>query len=328
MNGDIKFVLERYRSGGRNRFDCPKCGQKKCFTRYVDVVSNEYVADECGKCNHESSCGYHYPPRMYFKDHPDVTQSGGISNSNNVSYMQSDSVNFSKLYAEDIAQTIFFDTKWVEEPTKRKSSFRSWFESLSYDNSRIQEVLAEYFVGGTTSYVIKNGINYGPATIFWMIDEKGRAHDAKMIAYKTDGHRVQNWGDSMRSMCERRKIGPQLKQTEKVLFGLHLLPKYTDKTVCIVESEKSALVCSLKYPEFLWLATGGCGNLQPSKLRPLMDRKIIVFPDSGELEKWRIRMHESGHKRYTIVEFLEQYESNTDIADIILGEAKLKDNNK
>lgn len=45
---DIRYVLERYRSGGANRYVCPQCGRKKCFTRYVDLESGGYVADECG----------------------------------------------------------------------------------------------------------------------------------------------------------------------------------------------------------------------------------------------------------------------------------------
>lgn len=67
-----RFVLERYRSGGSNRYVCPQCGRKKCFTRYVDLETGKYVADECGKCDHTASCGYHYPPRQYFHDHPEL----------------------------------------------------------------------------------------------------------------------------------------------------------------------------------------------------------------------------------------------------------------
>lgn len=68
-----RFILERYRSGGSNRYVCPQCGRKKCFTRYVDLETGKYVADECGKCDHTASCGYHYPPRQYFHDHPELS---------------------------------------------------------------------------------------------------------------------------------------------------------------------------------------------------------------------------------------------------------------
>ena len=48
MKNDIRFVLERYHAGGATRYVCPQCGRKKCFTRYVDLETGEYVADDCG----------------------------------------------------------------------------------------------------------------------------------------------------------------------------------------------------------------------------------------------------------------------------------------
>lgn len=190
--------------------------------------------------------------------------------------------------------------------------------TLPYDDEVKRKVLQEYYVGATEKDIIAQGQNHGKAAVFWMIDEQQRVHDAKLIAYHTDGHRVQGWGNSMRSICEKQKRGPQLDQTEKVLFGLHLLDRYPEKTVYIVESEKSALICACQYPQHLWLATGGCGNLQTSKLKPLLNRKIVVCPDSGEYRKWCKRMKESGHRRYNVLDTFEAYEPNTDIADVIL----------
>ena len=46
MKNDIRFVLERYHAGGANRYVCPQCGRKKCFTRYVDLETGEYVAED------------------------------------------------------------------------------------------------------------------------------------------------------------------------------------------------------------------------------------------------------------------------------------------
>lgn len=323
---DIRYMLERYRPGGGNRYTCPFCGQKKCFARYINVDTGEYVDKTCGKCDHENSCSVvHYPPRDFFRDHPWMKEEARweqkeINGSRTVLGMRTSRVS---LEPKEFVQTEFFDFAWAEEARTRKSTFRTWFESLPFDKELIQIVLGEYFVGATQKGISVDGKNYGPAVVFWLIDEQMRVHDAKMMAYKEDGHRVQGWANSIRSICEKTKIGPQLWETEKVLFGLHLLNYYPQKTVCIVESEKTALVCACHYPEYLWLATGGCGNLKASKLRPLMNRNLIVFPDSGEYHKWKERMAESGHKHYHVIDFIEQYEPNTDIADIILGEAKM-----
>lgn len=330
---DIKFILERYRPGGGNRYTCPFCGRKKCFARYINVQNGEYVDETCGKCDHENSCPVvHYPPREFFRDHPECSRQNTWEPNmvNGQKMVLCDAKKPASYFPVAVAQTEFFDIHWLEVAAERKSTFRTWFESLPFDRELIQQVLADYYVGATQNDTIVNGLNYGPAAIFWMIDEKQRVHDAKLIAYTCDGHRVEGWGNSMRSICEKAKVGPQLEQTEKVLFGLHLITRYPEKTICIVESEKTALVCALRYPEYIWLATGGCSNLQSSKLLPVMDRPLVIFPDSGEYQKWTKRTENSGHKQYTVVKMLEDYEPNTDIADVILGIAKrtktIKDN--
>lgn len=325
---EINFILERYRPGGGNRYTCPFCGRKKCFARYIDVRTGEYVDETCGKCDHENSCSVvHYPPREFFKDHPerDKQNTWEPYEVNGKKSVLSNAKQPAPFLPAAIEQTEFFDIRWAEMSAKRTSTFRTWFESLPFDSDLIQQVLADYYVGATQKDTVTAGINYGPAAVFWMIDEQLRVHDAKLIAYTSDGHRVQGWGNSMRSICEKAKIGPLLEQTEKVLFGLHLITRYPEKTICIVESEKSALVCALKYPEYLWLATGGCSNLQASKLLPLMDRRLVIYPDSGEYQKWTKRMEDSGHKQYIVVKMLEDYAPNTDIADVILGIARSND---
>lgn len=334
----IKFILERYKAGGSNRFVCPQCGRKKCFTRYVDADTGEYLDENCGKCDHTASCGYHYPPREFFRDHPDRMHGKAYQ----PEYINGKPlVGMGRRWQEDKKwqrdaskcqtaerpmaskppQTEFFPLSWAEEGTDRSSTFRNWFERLPFVPELIHQVLLEYFVGGTSYDIVVRGINYGKAVIFWQIDEQLQVHDAKLMAYQKDRHRVSGWGNSMRSICEKARVGPQLSETDKVLFGLHLLPYYPQKTVCIVESEKTALVCACQYPQHLWMATGGCGNLQASKLQPLKGRKLMVFPDSGEYGKWACCMKESGIDNYQIVDFMEQYETNTDIADVILGEA-------
>ncbi len=324
MGKDIHYMLERYRPGGTNRYTCPFCGRKKCFTRYVDVETGEYLADECGKCNHENSCPVkHYPPHEYFHDHPEALPNREfhpLTNGTPTILVTKKNI----CIPIKVEQTEFYDMAWAEIACKRTSTFRIWFEGLPFDSERIREVWQDYLVGATKEDIRIGGINYGPAAVFWMIDEQGRVHDGKMIAYSCDGHRIEGWGEWVRSAAVKKKLGPQIEHTVKVLFGLHLLKRYPDKVVCIVESEKTALICACHYPEHLWMATGGCGNLQAEKLRPLMNRRIVVFPDSGEYKKWCEQMQLSGHKNYYVEDFLEQYPGNTDIADLIIEELKTK----
>ena len=70
------------------------------------------------------------------------------------------------------------------------------------------------------------------------------------------------------------------------LFGLHLLNSrnawLTGQTppVAVVEAEKTAVILSAYYPQYVWLATGGLFEVQPEKFRPLRGRKVILFPDA------------------------------------------------
>ena len=62
-----RYTLEKYR-GIRSRYTCPQCGRKYVFTRYIDTETNQYIADDVGKCNRLDKCGYHYTPKQYFSD--------------------------------------------------------------------------------------------------------------------------------------------------------------------------------------------------------------------------------------------------------------------
>ena len=56
--------------------------------------------------------------------------------------------------------------------------------------------------------------------------------------------------------------------------------------VAIVESEKTAIIASMFFPDAVWLATGGLNNLREETTRCLMGRRIFLFPDLGAEEKW------------------------------------------
>ena len=78
-------------------------------------------------------------------------------------------------------------------------------------------------------------------------------------------------GSSFRSTC---------------LFGEHLLRRYPDTVVALVESPKNALFGTAAYPELLWLATGNKGMLKREALMPLKGRDVIVIPDCDAVDEW------------------------------------------
>ena len=52
------------------------------------------------------------------------------------------------------------------------------------------------------------------------------------------------------------------------------------KSVCVVEAEKTAVILSELYPQYVWLAAGGLGEVQADKFRPLRGHKVVLFPDT------------------------------------------------
>ena len=82
---NYRYILEKYR-GRSTRYNCPQCGRKHTFTRYIDTENNNaYIADNVGKCNRLDKCGYHYTPKQYYTDHWWVKregESGVVANEN------------------------------------------------------------------------------------------------------------------------------------------------------------------------------------------------------------------------------------------------------
>ena len=117
------------------------------------------------------------------------------------------------------------------------------------------------------------------------------------MAYDEHCHRVKPGEHDTKSSVswagyEFTKCGLLDKNWEAThcLFGLHQLNSRPDDTVCIVEAEKTAVICSQKFKDCIWMAAGGMEQLSLDKLRPLVGRQVIIYPDTdpeGEaFRKW------------------------------------------
>ena len=131
------------------------------------------------------------------------------------------------------------------------------------------------------------GMSRDGGVIFWQIDENDVMHDGKIMYYHTDCHRDHDRKPSW--VCYHlRRAGmlPEDYKSEHCLFGLHLLKTQRGDrggtSVCVVESEKTAVIMSALKPDYIWLATGGKTELNVAKLKPLQGRRVILFPDTDE----------------------------------------------
>ena len=145
------------------------------------------------------------------------------------------------------------------------------------------------------------GCSKDDAVIYWQIDQLGQVHDGKLMWYGPDCHRLKHRNASWVMYLLKQHFGiPQSAfQPTHVFFGTHLLKydgrckmadgksvssvKYVVKksyVACVVEAEKSAVILSELYPQYIWLAAGGMNEVQVSKFLPLRHYRVILFPDT------------------------------------------------
>lgn len=175
--------------------------------------------------------------------------------------------------------------------------FVKWLSSLPWDEeqrARLSDVLRLYCVGTCP---------HGPEWVsFWQITHDGVPLTAKYMKYKADGHRVKDrdqqgnkvfasdWEHAWRA--RQKQYDPDKWEVHYALFGEHLLRRYPQAVVNVVESEKTAIIMANYYGDFdsqIWLACGGLQWLQLDKFQPLIDqgRTVWLWPDKDGRDDWQ-----------------------------------------
>lgn len=195
--------------------------------------------------------------------------------------------------------------------------------------TRLRRMIGEYRVGTSLK-----GWTQG-WTIYPYINCEGQLTTAKFMKYRADGHRDKDAKVSQYWFhCFMEKIGRfdrNSQRYEMCLFGLHLMHRYPKANICLVESEKTALICSAfsDPKDSLWLATGGKANLKPDLLRPLIaaNRHIFVHPDYDGYDDWAKTLRSLDYDRIYLSQLVRrqwqpQDGPKADIADIMLRWAR------
>ena len=55
-----------------------------------------------------------------------------------------------------------------------------------------------------------------------------------------------------------------------------------ETAIAVVEAEKTAVIMSEVYPQYVWMAAGGLSALSAEKLHPLRDHKVVLGAEGGE----------------------------------------------
>lgn len=314
--GMVNYSLQKYK-GTATRHTCPNCGDRHSFAYYVDD-SGVPLHPSVGRCNHESSCGYHYTPKEYFHDRPECRTAKSFSFDKNKTERKT---------GQAFRQTVtgYISPQYVERSQSVHSNFFRFISSLlgSYYGSKAKEVLRrlleEYRLGAT-----RDG-----AVIFWQIDRENKVHTGKVMQYNPEnGHRIKGGEalavDWIHSKLKRQRVLPEEWQLSQCLFGEHLLNVYPDKVAVLVESEKSAVIGSAIFPGYVWLAAGGKSQMREEKLRVLAGRTVLLFPDADAYAEWKQRAECMSFCKVIVSDLIEknatpeQKAAHIDIADWIV----------
>lgn len=203
--------------------------------------------------------------------------------------------------------------------------------ATEFGENSAKAVLDLYLVGASKS-ISHIGLN---AVNFPYIDNQRRVIDCKIIHYnpingKRDKTMPITW--AMNKLNKKRNPTEQLNRAHLCYFGEHLIADNATADICIVESEKTALICAICYPQYIWLACGGKTYLNAEYCKKFKGRNVILYPDRDGVEEWTNKGRELGNmgirasvnttikKNYP--EFVNEStkeKCNADIADFIIA---------
>ena len=317
-----QYSLEPY-SGKRSRHTCPNCGDRHSFVRYIDPSGNPFH-ETVGRCNHESSCGYHYTPASFFRDHPELKEKDWREVDWKEYHARHGNCHSERSHCHpersEGSPPCLIPSEYLHRSIKPTihSHFTTFLLTL-FTEHQVQTLVQQYNLGVTKARDI----------IYFQIDINGNCRTGKIMKYNpTTGKRIKdpdakfkiNW---VHSLLKKTGILDQSWQLTQCLFGEHLLSQYPDKPIALVESEKTAIICSALIPQYLWLATGGKSQLSQDKLSVLAGRRTIAFPDIDGYEEWRRKLL-AIDLNITVSDILqrsatdEQRAAHIDIADLVI----------
>lgn len=268
---------------------CPSCGWKYRFVRYINQDGN-LAPEQFGCCDRKNSCGYINRPGK--ETTPTKTH---VPPPQPISFTPITKVN--KNY-KDNNLYLFLKQKFGAQETNL--------------------VCKKYEIGSS---------NHWPkSTIFWFKDVEKRYRGGMIILYNSEtGKRIRDPFPHNTYVHKAEKY-PEYNYS-MCLFGEHLISK--DKKIGVVEAPKTALILSIVWPEYTWVATNGLTTLQPYFLKPLEGLDIVLFPDKQpdeftEKNKWvkdywenKIPELSKICKSVKLFQGLFSEKEGTDLADII-----------
>lgn len=249
---EYRYILDK----GSKKHRCPGCSKKR-FVRYIDRNKDEYLPEKYGRCDREVNCGYFLSP---YDNDLSINDSG-----------------WKQEPQQEQRQPDFIPYEIFKASRKgyQKNKFIQYLLTL-FDDTTVTELISKYHIGIS---------KYWPgSTVFWQIDIYGYIRTGKVMLYDNEGHRVK---EPFNHITWVHSLMYDDYELDQCLYGEHLLTDDKSVPVAIVESEKTAIIASVYFPKYTWLASGAKHNLKPEKCKSLIGRNVTLFPDLGAYKDWQ-----------------------------------------
>ncbi len=330
MNTEYPYIFEKT----SKKHHCPKCNKIR-FVRYIDTQTKEYLPKEYGRCDREVNCGYFLNP---YKD-------GYV---NDLSEHSIKAFKSNKVQNPVNTPRRFYIPSQVLNQTLKGYEYNVMIQNLlsnspfPFEINDIEKIIALYYLG-----TIQKG-NYKGAITFPFIDIQGNVRTIQAKQFDENNHTINT--HFLHAMIEKQQLNNNLplpkwledykKNDKKVscLFGEHLLKKYPDNPIALVEAPKTALYGTLYFgfPEnpnnLLWLAVYNQSSLNLEKCKALKGRHVYLFSDLSKegkvFDSWNNKaiqiQKELQNTYFTSSDLLEKLASNhdkekgKDIADYLI----------
>lgn len=323
-----KYILQPYK-GISSRHQCPACGHKGEFALYVDTETGQSLHPSVGRCNRDQKCGYHYTPAEYFKDNPDEKPKDDWKPA------------YVPVQQKPAPKIDYLPVQYI--PTLKQIEKNNLFRFFCtiFGEVKSREVFERYKVGTSKHWCNADGLS----AVFPQIDTNGNLRQIKVIAYNPiTGKRLhkEHSAEKMTSkgyvldvqqdkvwFAGKSLLGNYDANLVQCFFGEHLLK--TGKDVAIVESEKTAMIASLYFPNTVWLATGGkngCRWTSSDVCKVLISKSVFLYPDLKCLQEWteKAEMLKSHGIKVHVSRYLEEHASDEDKSNgLDIGDYLLKE---
>lgn len=288
-----RYILEK----GSKKHYCPRCN-KKTLVRYIDTEVEQYLPEFYGRCDREINCAYFYNP---------------YTNGYAKTRKEEEKAQQSNCIVRPLTLSTHRPISYVSLDKLKQSQ-------TGYDKNNLVQWLIKVFDEDiatklTNSYHIGTSKYWAGATVFWQVDDQGNVRSGKIMLYSpATGKRVTEPFNHITWI--HKVLSLQDFNLKQCCFGEHLLKDDSLKPVAIVESEKTAIIASMYFADFIWLACGSLTQLNAEKCKVLVGRNVYLFPDLNGYDKWVGKANELSRllpdTQFTVSNLLERNASDID----------------